>query len=210
MFQSSEGVSNQEPADLVMNSAIGIDKNKLALLKDPKDRKPFDQESIERTQQEIAQLDPDQTQKLIFLNLNILNKEDEDGVDVDTRDAALGLIDLIDLGKIDKQFLFKVYCKAVLDLPKNADVYGSIDSTLSIGRKLAQYLPPGNGTEYQVRNAWNTVNDRYPESEGLKWWPEVSKVTQLIPRQEQQEDRELGWRDEPILEKINRLFWMST
>lgn len=193
-------IQHQEPADNILYSALGLEAQRTAFLTDPKRHTPHQSRIIENTRRQIEQLNPDQSKKLYSLILDTLAKEETSPTDQDRRDAALGLLDVMDLSTLNGQFLLTTYKQAVGELDKDADPLGSIDAMLTAGRKIAPYLPPGPGTQVQISDVWSVFTFQLPREDGTQIYREAYAIRDLVPKLDE-DSKDLGWRDGPVLEK---------
>lgn len=205
MAINSAEIPGQEPADRVLHSSLGMKANRVALLKAPNLRSVEDKVIVQRTQDEITQLNPEQSKKLVTLLFDRLAEEDvADKEDQDKRDTALSVLNLVDLQKLNSQFLLTTYKQSVQKLDKDADPLGSIDSIISAGKKIAPFLPPGQGSVEQISDIWQVYETTIPSNEdrGLIRL-ELREIYSLIPQSDGESD-DLGWRDAPVFEKDDR------
>lgn len=127
--------------------------------------------------------------------LQIMSKDDK-AINQDKRDAALEILKLSRLDRVNKPELLNVYLKLVESQNENSDPLGTVSSLLEAGKVIGLYLPHSKETKARIETAWKQVADKLPNSE-INIEREATKITQIINVDDEPE--KLGYREKPIL-----------
>ncbi len=126
---------------------------------------PFEEkkeEILDKIAHEFTTFNEEETKSLASTLLNGLARDDDEW-NVNRRDGALEILQLIDFSKIDKKELLKLYLDSVSAQTSESDPYGSIYSLSVAGEIIAYYFPIGEDTKRQLTSAWNKVSEYFKD-----------------------------------------------
>ena len=188
MRQLSEAEQKANLPTLILQSVL--DNN--TVIKELVTNGPRKKSILEEAGQQINSLEPQE--KIIFLQETFAILSDSDHGYQDKRDAALELLNIMDLKSIDPKELTETYRKAVYNLQENlnqdSDPCGEIDALLEAGKIIAPFIKK-NGN---ITRAWKLVadvfkgdgsdseDDRQKNLDRQKILNDIEEIRQLISK----------------------------
>lgn len=134
---------------------------------------------LEKAKQQINAFDPQE--KVLFLEKIFAILSDPNPDSQNQREAALELLNVVDLKSINPKDLSKSYTKAVYDLwedlNQDSDPYGEIHALLEAGKIIAPFIENGKA----ISRAWNPVAEAFVGDVRQKILDDIEKIRQLIP-----------------------------
>lgn len=135
---------------------------------------------LENAKRQINSLN--QQEKVLFLKGTFAILSDPNPEHQNDRDAALGLLNIMDLKSINPKELTKTYIEAVSnlreDLNKDSDLYGEIHALLEAGKIIVPFIESSVGTT----QAWNRVAKAFTGDDRQKILDDIKEIRQLIPK----------------------------
>jgi len=147
---------------------------------------PFEEkkeEILDKIAHDFTTFNEEETKSLVSTLLNGLARDDKEW-NVDRRDGALEILQLIDFSKIDKKGLLKLYLDNVSTQTSESDPYGSIYSLSVAGEIMAYYFPIGEDTKIQLASTWNRVSEYFKDEDYVLVQKHGVNVVESVPELE--------------------------
>lgn len=188
---------------IFLESIVGNRKTVRQFVTNPEAREG----TLDRASNEIASFSGPEARSFVRTLFQGLGREDKTWT-ADTRDIALDLLELVDLGKVRHPALLGEYSAAIATQGKDSDLDGTVDSLLEAGRRIAMYLPPGEETRQKVKTAWYSIAEGFEEKEKRAVINKADAIIGEIPLNVEElvgmTEMRLGWREKPNFEPGER------